>query len=194
MDRYAKIAERLVRKASMQRYCFIYKAKDGSWYMDLAETEHGEERDAYTYGPFPSEEAVIDYLHDNHSNPGGWTTDKRGNRSVPRRSPNRAPVEKPRRGRWGSSRMAFKGKREAFGLIESAGGFRGALYALAEVAGIDWRDMPWARKISKILMGTADTVGRIEHAQQSLAASRKAGDDDIRQSKRRGKYEQKDDR
>lgn len=70
-----------------------------------------------------------------------------------------------------SKKVASKGKREAQWLIESTGDFRGALYALAEVAGIFWRDMPFARKISKIIMGTGNTVGRIEQAEQSLAAS-----------------------
>jgi len=99
MNRYDRIAESIVRKASVSRYCFIYKAKDGNWYMDLAPQEYGEERDAFTYGPFSSEEAVEDYLHRNHSNPGGWSVDRKGRRPVPRRSPNGAPVEKPGR-RW----------------------------------------------------------------------------------------------
>jgi len=69
------------------------------------------------------------------------------------------------------SRQAFKGQREAQWLLEQTGGFRGALYALADIAGIEWRDQTWARKIAKILMGTGNTIGRIEESEMAKAAS-----------------------
>ncbi len=80
---------------SMERYCAIYKAKDGKWYMDLAQDEYEDYDRATTYGPFPSEDAAEKYL-DNFSNPGGWTSDDSGKRPVPKKSPNGSKVVSPR--------------------------------------------------------------------------------------------------
>jgi len=170
------ITRQASRIASLQRYCFIYKAKDGNWYMDLADQEHGTERDAYSYGPFPSEDAVHEYLHRNHSNPGGAQIDDSGRQPVPRRSPNGAPVEKPKKRRWSSGRVAAKGEREAQWLVNETGGFRGALVALAQVATKEWRDTLFGKRISKVLMGVANTIGRLEQAERALAASDERGE------------------
>lgn len=80
---------------SVSRHCAFYKARDGKWYMELAPDEHGEERDAFTYGPFRSDSAAEKYLHDNFSNPGSDEYDDSGNAPVPKRSPNGSPVQRP---------------------------------------------------------------------------------------------------
>ena len=78
---------------SMQRHCFFYKATDNNWYMELADREYGEVDNAFTYGPFHSQEAAIDEL-DNHSNPGGWESDSSGEHPVPSESPNGSSVRR----------------------------------------------------------------------------------------------------
>lgn len=83
---------------SLSRYCDFYKAKDGKWYMDLANNEYGEYDDCTTYGPFNSLEKADEYLHNNHSNPGGAWEDDSGKREVPTKSPNGRPVVNPRSG------------------------------------------------------------------------------------------------
>lgn len=98
------VAERLINELlqeSTPRHCFVYKAKDGLWYMELADREYGEKEEATTYGPFPSEDAADDYLS-NFSNPGGYGVDSSGRRPVPRRSPNGQKVVSPasRRSYW----------------------------------------------------------------------------------------------
>ena len=80
---------------SVSRYCSIYKAKNGKWYLELANREYGDEDDASTYGPFNSEKQLESYLRGNFSNPGGSDTDRSGKRPVPKRSPNGDKVEKP---------------------------------------------------------------------------------------------------
>lgn len=87
---------------STQRHCFIYKAKDGNYYMELAGREYGERDDATTYGPFPSEDAAWKYVRDNFSNPGGSRHDDSGKLPVPHKSPDGSPVVNPRtsRGRY----------------------------------------------------------------------------------------------
>jgi hypothetical protein len=79
---------------SKLRYCAIYKAKNGRWYLDLADREYGEYRDSTTYGPFKTEKDVVNYL-DRFSNPGGWTVDRSGSREVPVQSPDGGPVLVP---------------------------------------------------------------------------------------------------
>jgi len=97
-----------MKTASMQRYCGIFKAVNGKWYLDLADQEYGEYEDAQRYGPFDSNEAVEKYL-DRFSNPGGGVTDDRGTAPVPHKSPNGSPIQKPQQSyssyssyRWGS--------------------------------------------------------------------------------------------
>lgn len=90
------------RMASRSRHCEFYKATDGKWYMELADREYGEQRDATTYGPFLTQEAADDYLRDNFSNPGGSYIDRSGKRETPMKSPNGDPVEKPKRRMWGT--------------------------------------------------------------------------------------------
>ena len=76
-----KIAKNLI--SSTPRFCEIYKANNGSWYLGLADHEHGQSEDARYYGPFNSEESAGDYL-DNFSNPGGYYTDRSGKRTPPK--------------------------------------------------------------------------------------------------------------
>ena len=80
---------------SMSRHCDIYKARDGKWYLELADNEYGEWDEANTYGPFNSEEKADDYLSNNFSNPGGMGVDDSGDREVPTKSPNGSPVKRP---------------------------------------------------------------------------------------------------
>lgn len=80
---------------SMSRFCEIFQANNGDWFMDLAADEDGERRDAFTYGPFVSEQAAEEYLADNHSNPGSLYADRSGDRPVPTVSPNGRPVTDP---------------------------------------------------------------------------------------------------
>lgn len=97
----------LYKQASKCRHCFIYKAQDGKWYMELAEKEYGDHYDATTYGPFDSEEEIVGSAGgkcelDHHSNPGGWNTDDSGTAPVPSKSPNGFPVRPPTRRSWSS--------------------------------------------------------------------------------------------
>ena len=87
--------EKLESLASTQRYCGIFKAVDGKWYMDLAHNEYGDLDEATTYGPFASEEAVNQYLDYNFSNPGGYSLDGSGGHPAPKVSPNGDPVINP---------------------------------------------------------------------------------------------------
>ena len=80
--------------ASTSRYCGVWKASNGSWYMDLAPFEYGEYSDADTYGPFPSMRAAEKFL-DRFSNPGGWDEDDSGSRPPPTESPNGSKVKRP---------------------------------------------------------------------------------------------------
>lgn len=84
---------------SMSRHAEIYKANNGSWYLELADEEYGEWEDAYVYGPFGSERDADRYL-DQFSNPGGMSVDDSGKRPPPKKSPNGKPVQSPRRNRW----------------------------------------------------------------------------------------------
>lgn len=77
---------------SVSRYCSLYMASNGKWYLNLAPQEYGEYEDAQTYGPFNSYNATVDYL-DQFSNPGGWDEDDSGKRSPPTLSPNGSPVQ-----------------------------------------------------------------------------------------------------
>lgn len=113
---------------SAPRHCAFYKASDGKWYMELADREYyneddpepgsrwgdGERESATTYGPFPTEDAAMDYL-DNFSNPGGFHTDDSGKAPPPTKSPNGNPVVNP------SSRSSYGG-------YDYAGGYRSSRY------------------------------------------------------------------
>ena len=59
---------------SMQRYCGIYKASDGKWYMDLADHEYADYEEANTYGPFDSSDQAMDYLDNFPTRVGGLRT------------------------------------------------------------------------------------------------------------------------
>jgi hypothetical protein len=83
-------------KESMQRHMAIYKAKNGKWYLELADREYGEQHEADLYGPFASEKAADDYL-DNFSNPGGGWTDRSGKQPVPKSAPNGSKIISPKK-------------------------------------------------------------------------------------------------
>ena len=77
---------------SMQRRCDVWKATDGKWYMLLGKFEHAEEEEECdSFGPFSSPEATTRYLHNNHSNPGGFSEDDSGTRPPP------SAITQPRR-------------------------------------------------------------------------------------------------
>lgn len=88
-----------VKVASVSRYCAIWKASNGKWYLDLASEEYGDWEDATTYGPFSSMRAAEQYL-DRFSNPGAVDEDDSGEEPPPRRSPNGDPIVKPSRRMW----------------------------------------------------------------------------------------------
>ena len=94
---------------SSQRHCDMYMASDGKWYMELAGREYGDREEADTYGPFPDQEACMDYL-DNFSNPGGWGEDDSGTRKPPTQNPNGNKVQNPRSSGGGGSFSAFGGR------------------------------------------------------------------------------------
>ena len=82
-----RIEKRIILEArklleSMSRFCTIYKATDGQWYLDLADKEYGTEEDAITYGPFCSKDAAEKHL-DNFSNPGAIFFDDSGTTELP---------------------------------------------------------------------------------------------------------------
>jgi len=79
--------------SSLQRYCLIYLANNNKWYLELADNEHGERRDATTYGPFETEDKADNYIN-NFSNPGGYHVERK-KQPVPIKSPNGRNVEKP---------------------------------------------------------------------------------------------------
>jgi hypothetical protein len=79
---------------SMERHCFVYKTKDGKWYLELADREYGEREDAQTYGPFDSYDDADDYISE-FSNPGGGRVDRSGKYPIPKESPNGRPIQKP---------------------------------------------------------------------------------------------------
>lgn len=87
---------------SQSRYCFLYLAVDGNWYMELAQRENGGRDDSETFGPFPSMGSVLKYL-DRFSNPGSYRTDDSGTRPVPDISPNGFDIHHPSMPRliWG---------------------------------------------------------------------------------------------
>lgn len=82
---------------SMSRYAEIWKASNGSWYLNLAADEHGEYYDAYTYGPFSSEESADRYMDKLGPNPGSLEVDDSGTEKPPEKSPNGSKVQKPNR-------------------------------------------------------------------------------------------------
>ena len=88
-------------KESTQRYCEIWLASNGKWYLNLADEEYGEYHDAITYGPFNSEQAADDHIQ-NFSNPGGLSVDDSGEEAPPTQSPNGQPVVNPRSSRRSS--------------------------------------------------------------------------------------------
>jgi len=91
-----RLAEQMISKLSesMSRYCGIWKANNGRWYLDLAPNEYDGYDKAITYGSFSSEEAAEKYLEDNFSNPGSMDIDDEGRHPPPTKSPNGSPVQK----------------------------------------------------------------------------------------------------
>ena len=89
-------------KESLQRHMDMYKARNGKWYLNLAADEYGEYEDSQTFGPFPNEKRIEDFL-DNFANAGGGSTDRSGKQPVPKRSVNGDKVWTPKEylGAWG---------------------------------------------------------------------------------------------
>jgi hypothetical protein len=107
--KFLRQQRRSAKQASSPRYCRIWKAANGRWYLDLANNDYGDQNDAVTYGPFHSVSETERFL-DGFSNPGGWSTDDSGRRPPPTRSPNGDPVEDPEewgggRSRWASAKL-----------------------------------------------------------------------------------------
>lgn len=98
LDEARRVVGRIAE--SMSRYCGIYKAVNGKYYLELAPDEYGEADTAITYGPFSSADAADDYLSRNFSNPGSVWTDHKGNAPVPTKSPNGSRVQSPSSRRW----------------------------------------------------------------------------------------------
>jgi hypothetical protein len=86
------LAEKDLR-ASVSRYCMIYQAKNGMWYLELANAEYGDRSDATTYGPFSSDDKADAYIS-NFSNPGSLIMESK-KLPVPTKSPNGMRVVKP---------------------------------------------------------------------------------------------------
>jgi hypothetical protein len=97
----------------MMRYASIWKDSESSWWLDLADEEHGEYHEATTYGPFRSEKKAGRYLSDEFSNPGGYNVDDRGTNPPPEMSPDGGPTVKP-------GRKAGLGGRAGFGGFEGS--------------------------------------------------------------------------
>ena len=70
------------KKSSMSRHCEFYKARNGEWYMELANEEFGGREDATTYGPFDSEKEATQFLR-KFTNPGSYAVDGSGRRGIP---------------------------------------------------------------------------------------------------------------
>lgn len=58
--------------------CLIFEAAPGQWYYAL-ESDFGHKNawdwreEASAYGPFDTNDAAVEHLLNNHSNPGGWS-------------------------------------------------------------------------------------------------------------------------
>lgn len=84
----------IYKESSRSRYCFIYKAQNEKWYVELAEREYADRDDATTYGPFATEGSAREEL-EHHSNPGGLSVDSSGKLPVPTISPNGQRISPP---------------------------------------------------------------------------------------------------
>lgn len=58
--------------------CIVLEARPGQWYYILE--DHGAPKNAWDwrefatcYGPFPTMDAALKHLGDNHANPGGYS-------------------------------------------------------------------------------------------------------------------------
>lgn len=63
---------------SRPRGCEFIEPEPGKWYLILDDSDIANAWDwrenADCYGPFPTEDAARKEVHDNHSNPGGYST------------------------------------------------------------------------------------------------------------------------
>ena len=61
---------------SLQRECTFFEPVPGKWFYLLNDSNLAHQWDwregADCYGPFPTECAALDHLHENHANPGGY--------------------------------------------------------------------------------------------------------------------------
>ena len=79
---------------SVSRKCFIGKAIDEKWYMQLGNFEHAYYKEDCTfYGPFNSQEEAEEELK-NHSNPGSIRVDDSGTLDVPPNPVNTSTLKK----------------------------------------------------------------------------------------------------
>jgi hypothetical protein len=85
---------------SLNTHCRTYKAKDGNWYLEIADRYNGREEEADTYGPFITEELVDQFLYYNFANPGGGYVHRDGKFEVPTISPSGRPVQNPDTRPW----------------------------------------------------------------------------------------------
>jgi hypothetical protein len=80
---------------SSMRHMLIYKARNGKWYLELAQREHGEREDADLYGPFTSKSGAEQQL-EKYANPGYRDYDTSGKKPIPKAAPNGSRIQKPR--------------------------------------------------------------------------------------------------
>ena len=65
------------------RACNFTKCNDGKWYLELGNFEHAyESHECTIYGPFNTLEEAHKEL-EQHSNPGGYSTDDSGHEDPP---------------------------------------------------------------------------------------------------------------
>lgn len=69
----------------MFRRCFIAKAVNGKWYLQLGNFEYASESEDCTfYGPFDTQKEAEEELVNNHVDPGSVLLDDSGVLSVPK--------------------------------------------------------------------------------------------------------------
>ena len=72
----------------------IYKARDGNWYVEIAEEARPNESQSTTFGPFQSSDELHDFFQEQCGN-SGFKLDETGLRNPPLLSPNGKQVIKP---------------------------------------------------------------------------------------------------
>lgn len=86
---------------SVSRECNFFLADDSTWWMFLADMEHGVFPNGRYHGPFTSLDDAEDYLADKFSNPGSSWVDDSGKAKSPRaENPTGIPVVNPKKNSW----------------------------------------------------------------------------------------------